>query len=103
MRLVHLVLFRLDATPEQEAALQAAFDSLTGTIPELLAFSYGRNVSTRDAHFTHALHSEFADFEALGRYLVHPAHEALVQELLQPVMTERRIVDYWVPAAAARS
>lgn len=91
----HVVCFTLDEMPEeQEAALLAAFNGLLGVIPEIKAFTMGRNVSDRDQTYTHALVSEFEDMDAVRRYLVHPAHEAAIANHLKPVMRGRAIVDY---------
>lgn len=91
----HVVAFRLKPMPaEQEEALLAAFHALEAQIPELRSFSMGRNVSDRDQRYTHCLVSTMDDMEAVGRYLVHPAHQAAIADHLAPVMEERMIVDY---------
>lgn len=91
----HVVAFKLKPMPaEQEEALLAAFRGLMGQIPELRSFTMGRNVSDRDQSFTHCLVSEMDDMAAVGRYLVHPAHKAAIDDHLAPVMEHRMIVDY---------
>jgi hypothetical protein len=34
------------------------------------------------------------DMDAVGRYLVHPAHKAAVDDHLAPIMEHRIVVDY---------
>ena len=91
----HVVAFKLsEMPPAQEAALLAAFNGLMGVIPELKAFSMGRNVSDRDQTYTHCLVSVMDDMAAVGRYLKHPAHEAAIEQHLKPVMEARAVMDY---------
>jgi hypothetical protein len=91
----HVVAFRLkEVSAEQEDAMLAAFRALEGQIPELHAFTIGRNVSDRDQTYTHCLVAEMDDMDAVGRYLVHPAHKAAVDDHLAPIMEHRIVVDY---------
>lgn len=91
----HVVAFRLkDVSAEQEEALLQAFRALEGQIPELRSFTIGRNVSDRDQTYTHCLVAEMDDMDAVGRYLVHPAHKAAVDDHLAPIMEHRIVVDY---------
>ena len=93
----HIVTFQLQPMPfEQEEALLSAFRGLLGTVPEIRAFTMGRNISDRDQTFTHTLVADFDDMAAVGRYLVHPAHEAAIAQHLKPVMISRNIIDYEV-------
>lgn len=91
----HVVAFRIKEVPaEQEEALLAAFRALGDQIPELHSFTVGRNLSDRDQTYTHCLVAEMDDMDAVGRYLVHPAHKAAVDDHLAPIMESRVIVDY---------
>jgi hypothetical protein len=91
----HVVNFKFkEMPPAQEAALKAAMLAMVGPIPELRSLSFGRNISPRDTTYTHCLVEEFDDMEALGRYVVHPVHEALLEEHIKPWVEHRTIVDY---------
>ncbi len=91
----HVVAFRLkDVSAEQEDAMLQAFRALEGQIPELRSFTIGRNVSDRDQTYTHCLVADMDDMDAVGRYLVHPAHKAAVDDHLAPIMEHRIVVDY---------
>lgn len=93
----HIVCFTLKDMPaEQEEKLLAAFRALERLVPEVKAFTMGRNISDRDQTYTHCLVSEFEDMAAVGRYLQHPAHVAAVKEHLEPVLEKRAVVDYEV-------
>ena len=91
----HVVAFQLEGMSEtQEAAMLEAFRALEAQIPELKSVSMGRNVSDRDQTYTHCLVTEMDDMAAVGRYLVHPAHQSAVTEHLQPFMKARAVIDY---------
>lgn len=93
--ITHVVAFKLqEMSEEQEGELLAAFNGLMGVVPELRAFSMGRNVSDRDSTFTHCLVAQLDDMAAVWRYLMHPDHEAAIEHYLKPVMIERNIIDY---------
>lgn len=85
--------FKPDATPAQIAQFLAAFRALSTQIPELRSLSVGPNLTDRDATCTYALSSTFDDMEAVGRYLVHPAHVEAVTKHLAPIMEQRVIID----------
>ena len=76
----HVVVFRFkpDASPEKIAELTAAFAALRDSIPGILAFEHGVNVSPErlNADFTHVYTFTFASAAARDAYLVHPAHKA---------------------------
>ncbi|MNS12986.1 Stress responsive A/B Barrel Domain protein [compost metagenome] len=92
----HVVAFRLNegVSAQQEDAMLQAFRALEGQIPELHSFTIGRNLSDRDQTYTHCLVAEMDDMDAVGRYLVHPAHKAAVDDHLAPIMEHRIVVDY---------
>lgn len=91
----HVVNFVFKEMPaDAEAALGTAARGMMGKIPELRAAAFGRNISPRDRTYTHCLVTEFDDMAAVGRYLVHPLHEAFIHDNVQPWMKSRTIVDF---------
>lgn len=92
--LQHVVLFRLEGqSPEQEQAMLGALNALGAEIPALQSFRFARNLSPREAHFTHVLVSEVADWGALQAYLAHPAHVEAIQAHVAPFQTAKAIAD----------
>ena len=93
----HIVVFDFSGiTADQEVGLTKAMYNMMGKIPELKSLSFGRNISERSKTYTHALLEEFEDMEAVGRYLVHPIHEQLLEDYVKPLCKDRAIVDYVV-------
>ncbi len=80
--LKHLVLmkFKPGAGDAEISDLEKGLAALPGEIPEILGWSFGRDLRP-DKVFDFALVSDFADFEALGRYRVHPKHVVVLQKV----------------------
>jgi hypothetical protein len=80
--LKHVVLmkFKPGAVESDISDLEKGLASLPGEISEILGWSFGRDPRP-DKIFDFALVSDFADFEALGRYRVHPKHVAVLQKV----------------------
>jgi hypothetical protein len=85
--IAHIVLLqpRADLTDAQRADALAALSRVTADVPEILRFRLGRRVKhglpgyeqLMPQDFAFALILEFADLDALKRYLTAPAHEKL--------------------------
>nr|WP_315267876.1 Dabb family protein [Microbacterium lemovicicum] len=97
MSLRHIVLWRLDADDADTRALHAEelrtrLEGLQDVIPEIDSIQVGPNVAFPGANWDVALVSEFADAEALERYIVHPAHQEVV-EYVRSVTKDRAAID----------
>jgi hypothetical protein len=56
--------------------------------------SCGPNFSDRAKGYTHGLVIRFRDRAALDAYFPHPAHQNVVQTLINPIRADTLIVDY---------
>lgn len=94
----HVVLFkwREDAAPEAIAAAMEGLRGLKARIPGILALSCGENFSERAQGFQCGLVVRFVDRAALETYGPHPAHQQVVQELINPIRADIIAVDYEV-------
>ena len=97
-RLRHLVLFSFkpESSPDDVAAVEAAFAALPSRISEIIDFEWGTDVSVegRAQGFTHCFLVTFADEAGRDAYLPHPAH----QEFVALVSAHRQnglVLDYW--------
>ena len=92
----HIVLFRWkeDAAPEAVARAIEGLRSLKGKIPEIIDLSCGENFSDRGQGFHCGLVVRFADRAALDTYGPHPAHQAVVTGLINPIRDGVLAVDY---------
>jgi hypothetical protein len=76
--------FKPSCTAADIARLWRLIEDLPRQIPSILGFSWGPNVSSEglDQGFTHSFVMVFESAAARDAYLPHPAHQAVVQELL---------------------
>jgi hypothetical protein len=79
--------------PEILQKMKEDLEALAGTIPELESISVGINAKEAEVASDVVLLSTFADWDALERYQVHPAHQEVVA-FVKTVVTERRVVDF---------
>lgn len=98
MTIRHVVTWKLASTDEAERAEQAAavkakLEALVGVVPEIERLEVGVNVLP--GNFDLVLISDFADLDAVARYQVHPAHEA-VAAYIRSVVDGRSAVDFEV-------
>lgn len=92
----HIVLFKwkAEASPDAIAAVFEALRQLKNQIPEIVELSCGENFSERSQGFQHGLVVRFRDRQGLATYQPHPAHQAVVQSLIKPIVAEILAVDY---------
>ena len=96
MPIRHVVAFRFKegTSPEQVTALTDGLALLPGLIPEVAAYHFGPDVGINDGNADLAV---TADFATLADYLVyrdHPDHQALIRDLVAPILAERMAVQF---------
>lgn len=92
----HVVLLRfLEGTTEaQRQALAEGLAALPAAIEEVRSFAFGADLGLVDGTWDWAIHATFDDADAWRRYQAHPAHVAVVEQLLRPVLAERAAVQH---------
>jgi hypothetical protein len=96
--LTHIVLFKLkDRSPANVAATRDRIAVLAGQIPELLSIEVGINVVDSPRAYDIALVETFESVEEMHAYQQHPAHLALLAEVM-PRFEDFFTVDYESPA-----
>jgi hypothetical protein len=92
----HVVLFkwREDAAPGDIARAIQGLKNLKNDIPGIVDLTVGDNFSNRSQGFQCGLVVRFEDRRALEEYGPHPAHQAVVQNLLAPIRVDIIAVDY---------
>ena len=85
--LTHIVLITAapDATDEQVEAIVTGLRSLPAQIDEIGTYAVGRDLGLAEGNATVAIQATFASPEDLDAYVVHPAHQKVVTELVRPV------------------
>ena len=92
----HIVLMRWNegASTEAIAAVFEGLRALKTKIPGIVDLTCGENFSERSKGFTHALVVRFTDRTALDDYIPHPDHQAVVQNLINPIRADSLAFDY---------
>jgi hypothetical protein len=97
--LVHLVFFRFKESAQGRTAeenailLESQLKALPAKIPEIRSLQAGRNLIEGDGQFHLGLYTTFDDAEALERYRMHPAHQKVIQFILETTEA-RSAVDF---------
>lgn len=101
--LEHYVVFEPKPGRSAELAkeLQSFGDAITGTLPEMLQFTWGENTNASGLKlgYTHACWARLAD-GGLDAYWMHPAHQKLLSRL-DDLCTSRFAIDYTVDQPAS--
>lgn len=97
--LTHIVLVTIAPdTPEaQVTALVDGLRALPAQIPEIGDYQVGRDLGLAEGNAEVAIIAHFASPEDLATYIAHPAHQAAVRDLLEPISPTRMRIQ--VPAS----
>jgi len=97
-KLQHVVSFKFKstATSQDIAKVEAAFRALKQSIPQIVAFEWGTNVSKekKDKGFTHCYILTFKSEPDRDAYIVHPEHKAF-GKLVRPLLEDVFVIDFW--------
>ena len=88
----HVGHLTLDATPEQVEAIGTGLLGLPGQVPGLLAAEVAPDAGLGEGNATLRFHLRFTDEAAWRAYGTHPAHVAVVGELVKPVLVAKAFV-----------
>lgn len=97
----HVALFRWkpEATAEDVSKLEAALHSLPDKIPCIQSYRYGRDLGIQEGNADFGLVADFVDEEDLRTYASHPDHQAVIRELVRPIMETRVAIQYVIDHA----
>ena len=97
---LHIVLFKWKpgVTKAQIDALDAAMAKLSPAIPELKALHWGSDVRFREGNADWALAALFDDQAGWHAYQVHPEHQAIVRDIVGPILESRTAIQMPAPA-----
>lgn len=96
MSVRHLVLLRFHegTGPDQVEAVAEALRSLPGQIPELVDYRVGPDLGLADGNFEFGICADFATEADYATYRDHPAHQAVIHDLIAPLVAARAAVQY---------
>ncbi|WP_405087309.1 Dabb family protein [Microbispora sp. NBC_01389] len=94
----HIVLLKWtdDATEEQRAEVERRLSELPGVIPEIRTYQIGPDAGVNQGNFSFAVTAVFDSPEDYVVYRDHPAHLAVVEECIAPILAARTAVQYVV-------
>ena len=92
----HIVLFRFKPDTSQAArtAMADGLAELPSRIPQIRAWSQGRNVVQSDRNYDFALVADFDSLADMKIYQAHRDHQAVVAELILPVVESLVVADF---------
>lgn len=92
----HVVLFRWKAgvSASEVDAVAVALGRLPATIPTVRGYRFGADAGINDGNADFAVVADFDDVDGYLTYRDHPAHQAVIAELIAPNVVERTAVQY---------
>lgn len=96
----HIVLFRWtpEAAPEAVAQVMEGLRGLRQQIPGIIDLQCGEDFSGRAQGYSHGLVVRFETRAALDAYGPHPAHQQVVQTLINPIRGGVLALDFEIAA-----
>jgi hypothetical protein len=83
-----------EAGEEQIAAIEVALAALPAAIPEIRAYSFGRDLGLAEGNASFVVIGEFADVDGYAVYRDHPAHQKVIAECIRPILAGRSAVQH---------
>jgi Stress responsive A/B Barrel Domain len=92
----HVVLFAWvpDATDKQKQQVADELRTLPPLMTGLRAFDAGPSARIVEGNFDFAVVADFDDAQSYLAYRNHPAHRAVVDQVINPIVRERASVQY---------
>lgn len=93
----HIALFRWaegGGGEDDQAAVIAALTGLPAQIPEILGYHFGPDAGIDDGNWDFAVAADVADEAAYAVYRDHPAHRAVLVDVIRPRIAARAAVQY---------
>lgn len=92
----HIVLFKgKDGLTEADRdRIRTALLALPAQIPQIASYEVVTDVGLADTNHDMALLASFADEAAWRTYQQHPAHQAVVRDVITPVLAARAAIQY---------
>ena len=94
IRHVSVLTFTDVVTDAQVAAIEAALRTLPARVPQLRAYSVGRDLGLAETNASFAVVADFDDRPGYEAYRDDPEHQRILAELIRPVLAARAAVQY---------
>ncbi|RNL80635.1 Dabb family protein [Halostreptopolyspora alba] len=98
MGIRHVALFRWadGVTSDQVADVEGALARLPSVIPELRAYTFGRDLGISTGTYDFAVVADVADEQGFVAYRDHPEHQA-AREIITALAADRASLQFTVP------
>ncbi|HEY2306946.1 MAG TPA: Dabb family protein [Streptosporangiaceae bacterium] len=92
----HVVLFTWtpEATQEQQQALDAELAKMPPAIGVIRAYKYGPDAGINPANSDYVVVADFDDAAGYVAYRDHPAHRAMVERYVSPIVASRAAIQF---------
>jgi hypothetical protein len=92
----HVAMFRWaeGTTTGQQDEVAARLGELPGLLPEIREYSLGTNAGVNPGGYDFVVVADFAGKDDYLAYRDHPAHRAVVEEFVSPIVAERAAIQY---------
>jgi hypothetical protein len=96
MAVRHVVMFRFSEGTSDQAvrALADGLDTMPGAVGTILAYRHGRNLGINPDAYDYAVVGDFATVDDYLTYRDHPDHQALIRDLVRPILAERSTIQF---------
>ncbi len=85
-----------EATGAQRQQVAAELRALPPLMRGLRAYHFGADAGLAEGNYDFAVVADFEDTESYLAYRDHPAHRAIVEEVIRPITRHRASVQYQV-------
>ncbi len=86
--------WKVEATPEQRAAVETELAALPGRIPEIRSYTVGSDADVNEGNYDLVVVADFDDVDAYLVYRDHPDHQTVIRERIAPILAERAAVQH---------
>lgn len=92
----HVALFRWkpETTAADVSKVEAALHQLPAKIPAIRSYRFGRDLGVQAGNADFALVADFTDQAGLQTYANHPDHQAVIHDLIRPILAKREAIQY---------
>ena len=82
------------ATAEQKAQVSAELSRLPALVPSLRSFELGTDIGVNEGNGDFAVCASFDDLDGYLAYRDNPDHQAIIRDLIRPIMAQRLAVQF---------
>jgi hypothetical protein len=83
-----------EATAAQRQQVADELRALPALMHGLRAYHFGADAGLADGNYDFAVVADFDDTESYLAYRDHPAHRAIIEEVIRPITRQRASVQY---------